>query len=79
MTSGTLGVATNSSSLPEVGGPSTITMYVNNPTDPLEIVDGMMQVLEMSKEEREQRVQRALKWVEIYGGGGKGGIGRGIR
>lgn len=78
MTSGTLGVTTNASSLPEVGGPSTITTYVNDPTDPLAIADGIMEILQLKFEERKQRVQNALKWVERYGGGGQGGIGKGM-
>jgi alpha-1,3-rhamnosyl/mannosyltransferase len=33
MTSGTLGIVTNSSAFPEVGGTPSITTYVQDPTD----------------------------------------------
>ena len=72
MTSGTLAVATNASSLPEVGGPPEITFYVQEPRSAKEVSRVMWQMLRLSDEERQLRIKYAQKWVERYGGGPNG-------
>ncbi|KAI3656887.1 hypothetical protein MP638_001379 [Amoeboaphelidium occidentale] len=70
ITSGTLAITTNSSSLPEVGGPDSI--YVNNPRDPEELMQKMVQVFNMKRDERQRRINNGLAYVERFGGGEKG-------
>jgi glycosyltransferase involved in cell wall biosynthesis len=70
ITSGTLAITTNSSSLPEVGGPDSI--YVNNPRDPEELMQKMVQVFSMKRDERQRRIENGLVYVERFGGGENG-------
>ncbi|KAI3643722.1 hypothetical protein MP228_009886 [Amoeboaphelidium protococcarum] len=75
LTSGTLAVAHNSSSLPEVGGSAPI--YVQNAQDPSQVAAAMTKLLSLSAEERDLRIQSGRKYVERFGGGGDDGIGHG--
>jgi hypothetical protein len=77
MTSGTLGIVTNSSSLPEVGGPPSITTYVQDPKSARSVASAIEKNLGMLEGERRERIRLATKWIERYGGGGSGGIGHG--
>lgn len=76
LTSGTLAVAHNCSSLPEVGGPDG-PVYVQDATQPQLVKDAMLELLTMSADERTRRIMQTRKHVERYGGGGAGGIGHG--
>jgi glycosyltransferase involved in cell wall biosynthesis len=73
MTSGTLVLLTNSSSLPEVGGPPDISIYVQNPREPLQIKDALTRMTRLPTEERAKRIQLARRYVERFGGGGEDG------
>ncbi|KAI3635325.1 hypothetical protein MIR68_006891 [Amoeboaphelidium protococcarum] len=75
LTSGTLAVTHNSSSLPEVGGSAPI--YVQNAQDPSQVAAAMTKLLSLSAEERDLRIQSGRKYVERFGGGGDDGIGHG--
>lgn len=75
MTSGTLVVATDASSLPEVGGP--MSTYISDPKNPEKIADALKTVMELTQSEYALKVQQGYKHTEKYGGGGKGGAGHG--
>lgn len=73
MTSGTLTLASNTSSLPEVGGTSDTTYYVN-PRDGQAIQKSMIKLATLPMEIRLKRIKKGRKWVERFGGNSEDGV-----